>query len=212
MSNKNISQAIVVEGRDDSAAIRRALDAFTIETHGYGIRESTWIQIEKAYNERGIIIFTDPDYSGEQIRKKVAARFPKAKHAYLSKNKATKNGNIGVENASPFDIIEALLNSHEPSNDNRKEISSCSSSINGTNDSKCVVSQIQHEYGCSDSFFYTLETLDKYGLIGSDGSKERREKLGENLSIGYANAKTMVRKLNEYKIPVEEFKKAIGKI
>ncbi len=29
--------------------------------------------IEKAYNEKGIIILTDPDYSGEEIRQKLTA-------------------------------------------------------------------------------------------------------------------------------------------
>ena len=36
---QKIEEIIVVEGRDDTAAIRRAVDAVTIETHGFGIRE-----------------------------------------------------------------------------------------------------------------------------------------------------------------------------
>ena len=43
-----IEEIIVVEGRDDTAAIRQAVDAVTIETHGFGIREETWQLIEKA--------------------------------------------------------------------------------------------------------------------------------------------------------------------
>ena len=83
-----IKEIIVVEGRDDTAAIKRALDADTIETHGFGIRKSTWELIEKAYNERGIIIFTDPDYSGNEIRRKLKAKFPEAKEAFLSRSQA----------------------------------------------------------------------------------------------------------------------------
>jgi len=103
-----VKEVIVVEGRDDSAAIKRAVSAETIETHGFGIREETLAQIEKAYLKKGIIIFTDPDFSGEQIRKKLAGRFPKAKHAYLMLSDAAKNGDIGVENAAPEAIIEAI--------------------------------------------------------------------------------------------------------
>lgn len=55
-----VREIIVVEGRDDTAAIKKSVDAVTIETHGYGITERTWKLIEKAYAEKGIIIFTDP--------------------------------------------------------------------------------------------------------------------------------------------------------
>ena len=103
-----IKEIIIVEGRNDSAAIKRAVSAETIETHGFGIREETWAQIEKAYLEKGIIVFTDPDFSGEQIRKKLSERFPTAKHAYLTRTSATKNGDIGIENASPEAIMQAI--------------------------------------------------------------------------------------------------------
>lgn len=105
-------EVIVVEGRDDTAAIKRALDADTIETHGFGIRKETWELIEEAYRKRGIIIFTDPDYSGEEIRRKLSERFPDAKHAYLTQDEATSKGDIGIENASPSSILSALEKVH----------------------------------------------------------------------------------------------------
>ena len=96
-----VKEIIVVEGRDDTAAIKRAVDANTIETHGFGIRKETWDLIEKAYNEKGIIIFTDPDFAGNEIRRKLTEKFPKAGQAYLSRRDATKSGDIGIENAEP---------------------------------------------------------------------------------------------------------------
>ena len=63
-----IKEIIVVEGRDDTAAVKRAVDGQTIQTHGYGIKKETWQLIEKAYNEKGIIIFTDPDYAGVEMK------------------------------------------------------------------------------------------------------------------------------------------------
>ena len=36
-----INEVIVVEGRDDTRAVKRAVDAETIETHGYGITAAT---------------------------------------------------------------------------------------------------------------------------------------------------------------------------
>lgn len=103
-----IKEIIVVEGRDDTAAIKRALDAETIETHGLGITEETLERIEKANEKRGIIIFTDPDYPGEKIRNIISQRVKNCKHAFLSKDKALKDGDVGIENASSKDIIEAL--------------------------------------------------------------------------------------------------------
>jgi len=103
-----IKEIIIVEGRDDTAAVKRAVSGQTIETHGFGIKQETWALIEKAYRQAGIVIFTDPDYAGEQIRKKLTEKFPKAKQAYLSREDAVKSGDIGIEHAAPEDIIAAL--------------------------------------------------------------------------------------------------------
>lgn len=99
---------IVVEGRDDTVAIRRAVEADTIETGGSAINEVTLRKIELAHERRGVIIFTDPDHAGERIRKIVANRVPGCKHAFITKSDATYRGDIGVENASPDVIREAL--------------------------------------------------------------------------------------------------------
>ncbi len=103
-----IKEIIVVEGRDDEAAVKRAVEAETIATHGYGISRETFARIEKAYAERGIIIFTDPDSAGEKIRKRISERFPEGKHAFLPREEALKDGDIGIENARPESIREAL--------------------------------------------------------------------------------------------------------
>lgn len=103
-----INEVIIVEGRDDTAAIRRACDADTIETHGYGISRQTWDMIDNAYRSRGIIVFTDPDRAGLEIRKRILEKYPDAKEAFLTRDKATKNGDIGIENADPASINEAL--------------------------------------------------------------------------------------------------------
>lgn len=107
-----IREAIVVEGRDDVDAVSKACEALIIATHGFGITRETWELIEKAYDEKGIIVLTDPDYSGEEIRRKLSAKFPKALHAYLPQAEAIKADDIGVENATPSAIREALTKVH----------------------------------------------------------------------------------------------------
>jgi len=103
-----IREIIVVEGRDDTDAVKKSVDAVTIETHGYGITKATWDLIDKAYNEKGIIVFTDPDHAGEQIRRRIMEKYPDAKEAFLDRKAAKKDGDIGIENASPESIREAL--------------------------------------------------------------------------------------------------------
>ncbi|MGH2168206.1 toprim domain-containing protein, partial [Enterococcus faecalis] len=68
-------------------------------------------QFEHAQETRGVIIFTDTDYSDEKIRKTIMEVVPDGKHAFLSRKVAVpkKNrGSLGVEHASDEAIIEAL--------------------------------------------------------------------------------------------------------
>jgi len=110
--NNKVREVIVVEGQADSAAVKRALDAQTIETHGYGIRRETWEIMDAAYRDRGLLILTDPDFSGNQIRKKLTARFPQAKQAHIAAAEAGRQGEIGVEHAAPAVIQEAVMKAH----------------------------------------------------------------------------------------------------
>jgi len=105
-----IKEIIVVEGKDDTTAILRAVEAETIETGGSAIGEDVLRRVELAHARRGVIIFTDPDHAGERIRKIVAARVPGCKHAFINAEDAEWKGDIGVENASPEAIRKALAN------------------------------------------------------------------------------------------------------
>jgi len=106
-----IKEVIVVEGRDDLDAVKKAVDAEIIITHGYGITENTFKLIKVAAKRKGVIIFTDPDFAGEQIRRRIDERIKGCKHAYLIREDAYHKGDIGVENANPKAIQEALQNS-----------------------------------------------------------------------------------------------------
>lgn len=105
-----IKEIIVVEGKSDTVAIKRAVEADTIETGGSAVGAEVLQRIELAMQRRGIIIFTDPDHAGERIRKIVAARVPGCKHAFLPQEEALYRGDIGVENATPDAIRKALSN------------------------------------------------------------------------------------------------------
>lgn len=105
---ERIVETIVVEGKDDESAVKKAVHCDVIITHGYGIKESTFNKIKNAQERNGVIVFTDPDFAGEKIRKRIEERVPGCKHAFISRKDATEKGDIGVENASPDSIVEAL--------------------------------------------------------------------------------------------------------
>ena len=181
-----INETVIVEGRDDTINLKRAVDCFTIETHGFGIRRETWEQIEKAYSERGIIIFTDPDHSGEEIRRKLTERFPDAGQAYIARKDALKKGDVGVENAEPEVIAGALLRARDLM---KRE------------------APLEEDISAKDQI--TMNDLDELGLSGGEGSKELRQEAGKALGIGYANAKGFLRKLSGFGIKREELYEAI---
>ena len=104
-----IKEVLVVEGRSDVARIRAShIDVDMITTDGFNLKPHTLDQIRCAYEKRGIIILTDPDRAGEQIRKFLTDRFPEAKHAFIPRKDAIANDDLGVEQASPEAIRLAL--------------------------------------------------------------------------------------------------------
>ncbi|MCC9080521.1 ribonuclease M5 [Enterococcus faecium] len=87
MDKMKIQEIIVVEGKDDTRRLREVVDADTIETIGSAINEEILMQIEHAQETRGVIVFTDPDFSGEKIRKIIMEAVPQAKHAFCRAHK-----------------------------------------------------------------------------------------------------------------------------
>lgn len=103
-----IQELVVVEGKDDISAVKRAVEADVVCTHGFGLTEDILKVIENAAKTRGVIVFTDPDYAGDKIRRYIDKRVPNCKHAYLPRHLGKKGDNIGIENATPESIFEAL--------------------------------------------------------------------------------------------------------
>ena len=103
-----IKEVIVVEGKDDVAAVKKAVDAEMIAVGGFGINAKVISRIKEAQKRKGVIVLTDPDFAGEKIRSIISKRVPGIKHAYISRAEGTKGDNIGVENAEPEAIIKAL--------------------------------------------------------------------------------------------------------
>lgn len=105
-----IKEIIVVEGRDDVDAVKKACDCELVITGGLHFDKDLFKRLRKLQKEKGLIVLTDPDYAGEKIRRIINKNVKGVKNAYISQDKAMKKDNIGVENAKPEDIIEALKN------------------------------------------------------------------------------------------------------
>ncbi|HLR21491.1 MAG TPA: ribonuclease M5 [Tissierellaceae bacterium] len=172
-----IKEVIVVEGKDDITAVKAAVDAEVMSTNGFKYKKGLIRTLRQLACKRGIIILTDPDYAGEQIRRDLNRRIPNCKHAFLPQGKALKEGDIGVENATKEDIIDAIF--------------------------KARPNKVKRE------IIFTQEDMIEQGLIGASNSKEKRDKLGHLLGIGYGNSKQFLNRLNNFGITKEEFLKGI---
>ncbi|MHB1392114.1 MAG: ribonuclease M5 [Clostridia bacterium] len=103
-----LKETIVVEGKNDAAAVRRAVEADIIITSGFGINKSILDRIKTAQDKNGVIVLTDPDFMGEKIRKIISSRVKGVRHAFIPREEAQAEGDIGVENAAPGSILRAL--------------------------------------------------------------------------------------------------------
>jgi len=173
-----IQEVIVVEGKNDIAAVKRAVEAECLATEGFRLSAYILKKIAAAEQRTGIIILTDPDSAGERIRTVLTKRFPGAKHAFIPREEATKSGDIGVEQASPAAIRSAL--------------------------SKTRFRELVHKEE------FTMQDLLWARLNATPDAMKRRAFIGDRLGVGYANAKTFLRRLNHYGVTREEFVQAIA--
>ncbi len=108
-----IKDIIVVEGKSDTQKLKSLFDVRTIETNGSCIDKKTIDYIKKVSEKNSIILFLDPDYQGERIRKILQKHLIKYKQAFLKKTNKKQSKKYGVAEASKNEIIDALKNATE---------------------------------------------------------------------------------------------------
>lgn len=179
-----IKEVIIVEGRDDTAKIKQAVDADTIETNGSAINQAILAQIKHAKEKRGVIIFTDPDYPGERIRHIIDQAVPGCKHAFLTREKARakhpQHKSLGIEHATIKDIQQALADVYELTEKKESDIQQAD--------------------------------LLAYGLVGGPRASRRRTRLGELLQIGHMNGKQLLKRLTMFQISKKQLDKTMEQI
>ena len=119
MEKIKISLPIIVEGRYDKSTLSGFVDATVITTGGFSIFNNKEKQaLIRRIGSKGIIILTDSDGGGKQIRKFLSGILPKEKihHLYIPqiegkesrKRKPSASGNLGVEGMEK-DVLIRLL-------------------------------------------------------------------------------------------------------
>ncbi len=119
MEKIKISLPIIVEGRYDKSTLSGFVDATVITTGGFSIFNNKEKQaLIRRIGSDGIIILTDSDGGGKQIRKFLSGILPKEKihHLYIPqiegkesrKRKPSASGNLGVEGMEK-DVLIRLL-------------------------------------------------------------------------------------------------------
>ncbi len=180
--NNPIKEVIVVEGYHDLAklkAIYSNIDVYI--TNGSEISENTLEELKKLNQSRGLILFLDPDYQGERIRRIVSDYVGPTKHAFLMKKDCiSKNKKkVGIEHANTAKIVGALFSFYTTQEEVKTHVK--------------------------------LNDLYALGLIGNPHSKDLRLKLGEILGIGLNNGKTLLYKVNMFGITLDEIKEVLRK-
>ncbi len=116
----SVREVIVCEGRYDKDTLSQVFDAVIIETGGFGVfndREKLAL-LRRLASARGLVILTDSDGAGFQIRGYLKGAIDPAlvKHAYIPdipgrerrKKTASRAGTLGVEGMKPEVLIDAL--------------------------------------------------------------------------------------------------------
>lgn len=160
-----IKEAVIVEGRYDKLKLSNLLDTLIVETGGFHIyKDKEKLKfIKKLARERGIIVLTDSDHSGFQIRGLLSSEIPKEqiKHLYIPdvfgkekrKNKPSKEGKLGVEGIGD----QTLLSLFEKQ---------------GIKADKVTKSDPVTSYDLYD-----------LGFSGTDGAKQKKKKLLKSLDL-----------------------------
>ncbi|MHB9781891.1 ribonuclease M5 [Streptococcus sp. 10F2] len=178
-----IGPVVVVEGRDDTANLKRFFQVDTYETRGSALSQEDIERIARLQAQRGVIVFTDPDYHGERIRKMISQAVPAVGQAFLKRGEAvpkskTAGRSLGVEHADFEALKEALDGAFTGRSPEQQDL----------------ISQAD---------------LMSLGLLAGSDSRKRREYVGEVLRIGYSNGKQLPKRLAMFGISLEMLEKAL---
>ncbi len=166
---------IVVEGTTDVQKLMPMVEAEFVVTNGSAVSNET-IQFIQQAKLRGkeVIVLTDPDFPGEQIRRKLDQSIPGLTHIFLDQKHAIARHKVGVAQAESDYLLQSLRHKVSAKPTQKQSI--------------------------------TMEDLHNLGLVGRDFSFALRSKVLNHFHLGFANVKTMLKRLNFLGIKADEVK------
>jgi ribonuclease M5 len=183
-----LAEVVVVEGAHDVARVLQAVDADVVATGGSRIHRDVFARLERAREQgRGIIVLTDPDHEGGRIRARIASAFPDCRHAHVARADAHGSGDIGVERACTDVIRFALEQARAP------------------------IAEPVAQAACAGpgAGAPTWEAFVALGLAGEDGAAQLRADVGTRLRLGFANAKTLYKRVLAFGVTTTELEDAV---
>ena len=203
-----------MEGANDARAVRAAvrpkhgvvlLKGSYDPKSGHHVVPADVMQTLAATARRGveIIVLTDADVAGRQLRTRVVLEVPSALHAFLGKHESVAGtetkwheaGNVGVEHAAPADVARALAGARAaPPTGNPRACDATSS--------------LARLWRSGDFAALWARPRPTRGGRGWGGRAHRRRLVGEFLGVGDCDAKQLVRQLNLF-FAEEEFEAAV---
>ncbi len=157
-----IREAIVVEGKYDKIRLESVVDTVIVPTDGFGLfRDKEQLALLRRLAEtRGLLVLTDSDSAGFVIRNHLIGAIPtgQIKHAYIPelagkerrKTAPSKEGLLGVEGMDTATLEQALR--------------------------RAGATVLDEETAVSTAGIDRLRLFED-GLIGADGSADRRRRL-----------------------------------
>lgn len=170
---RTINEVVIVEGKTDTQKLQKLFNVKTIETNGSALNKQTINLIKQAATKYGVILFFDPDYQGNKIRKEVAKHLDVYKECFIQQKDIKPNmKKFGVAEASDEAIINAFEN-HVTNFSNYKESLSWIDYLNFNLDTKekrlKVCNYLNISYANHKQLFKKLNLLgidsDKLGSI-----------------------------------------------
>lgn len=103
-----INAILIVEGKTDIDFLSSFLDASIYSVNGSAVEEKDYEFINEALKKHKVIVLTDPDFPGLQIRNKINEHCKGVYNAYVRKEVSIKGSKVGVAESTKEEVLNAL--------------------------------------------------------------------------------------------------------
>ena len=134
-----LEELLGVEGKSDEALIKSFLECYVFKSNGFDLKDDDIKFLNEVSKVRKIIVLTDSDEAGEQIRQKINNKVSNTYNVFIDRKLCNKKGKHGVAESSKNSIIEALkdyIKLESPKEDKIETYQLASLGLNGESNAK----------------------------------------------------------------------------